>query len=45
MKRGGAIGPFRYHPPLPDNASRWRRTLRGIYDTLNTLLYWSLPWR
>jgi len=38
------IGPFRYHPPLPPNAPRWRRIMRGIYDTANTLLYWSMPW-
>ncbi len=38
------MGPFKYHPPLPENASRWRRIRRDIFEFFNTLLYWSLPW-
>lgn len=39
------IGPFGYHPPLLEDAPRWRKVLRGIYDFANCLLYWSIPWR
>lgn len=41
---GWIIGPFAYHPPLPKNASWFRRTRRRVYEFFNTLLYWSTRW-
>lgn len=43
--RSGTIGPFRFHPPLPEDASRRRRVLRAIYDFADSMLYWLWPWR
>lgn len=40
------IGPFGgEHPPLPADAPRWRRILRGIFRFFNDALYAVTPWR
>jgi len=41
----GVHGPWGYHPPIPADASWWRRALRAVYEFANNCLYWSLPWR
>ena len=40
----GVHGPFGYHPPLPPDASRWRRGLRAVYEFFNNCLYVITPW-
>lgn len=40
----GVHGPWGYHPPLPPDASRWRRGVRAVYEFWNDLLYAITPW-
>lgn len=36
-KRPGMRGPFRVHPPLPENAPRWRKVVRWFWTQVNII--------